>query len=73
MDNIKGLLVKYPVFEDEEFDFYQYGRIVDFISVSGNIEALIITDEGDESGDFYFDSVPINNLVAPRKENELFF
>jgi hypothetical protein len=73
MDDLKGLLVKYPVFDNGEFDFNQYGRIVDFMSVSGGVEALIITNEGDEIGDYYFDSVPINNLIAPREGNELYF
>ena len=63
MGNIKGSLVEYPVFDNGEFDFNQYGRLIEFISTPDGIVALVMTDEGDEAGDhYYIDPVPISEI-----------
>lgn len=63
MGNIKGSLVEYPVFDNEEFDFYQSGRLIDFMSTPDGIVALVMTDEGDEASEhYYIDPVPISQV-----------
>lgn len=71
MNDIKGLTVEYPVFNNEGVaEEVLNGTLLEFKSTPEGIMAIVMTDEGNEEGDYCIDIVASGNLLIPKRENQ---